>query len=172
MAVDDVADLDQEDLEQTVKKSGRKRKIIIVAVVALLLIGGATGGAFYYLNRQKPAEKGQQAKAVPKDSYYLALDPAFVVNFQSDGSRARFLQITLDAVTHQQQMLDEIKKHMPVIRNNLVMLFSSQKYKDLITSAGKERLRAEALRAIQKVMKQQTGKTVVDNVYFTSFVMQ
>ena len=148
MAVEEDVELDQE-----VKKSGGRRKILIIAIVTLLVIGGGVGGTFYFLNRQEPDGKtAAHAKPVPKDSYYLALDPAFVVNFQSDGSRARFLQISLDAVTHEQKMLEEIKKHMPVIRNNLVMLFSSQTYKDLITVQGKEKLRAQALREIQKVM--------------------
>ena len=61
---------------------------------------------------------------------------------------------------------------MPVIRNNLVMLFSSQTYKALMTVQGKEKLREQALREIQKVMEKETGEKVVDNVYFTSFVMQ
>jgi len=167
MAEDDVT-----DLEQPVKKSRGKGKLLVVVILGLLIVGGGVGGTFYFLNRQKSDNKTAHAKAPPKESYYLPLDPAFVVNFQSGDSRARFLQVTLDAVTHDKAVLDEIKKHMPVIRNNLVMLFSSQTYKSLITSQGKEKLRAEALKEIQQVMEKETGKKGVDNVYFTSFVMQ
>ena len=37
---------------------------------------------------------------------------------------------------------------------------------------GKEKLRADALAEIQKVMKAETGKPGVESVFFTSFVMQ
>ena len=166
MAADDV------ELEQVGKKKGGKGKLVIFLILGILVIGGGAGGTFWYLNRHKSDGKTAHAKAPPKESYYLPLDPAFVVNFQSGSSRARFLQVTLDAVTHNKTVLDEIKKHMPVIRNNLVMLFSSQTYKNLITSQGKERLRAEALKEIQQVLEKETGKKGVYNVYFTSFVMQ
>lgn len=167
MAADDV-----ELEEEGGKKKGGKGKLVIFLILGLLVVGGGVGGTFWYLNRQKADSKTAEAKPAPKESYYLPLDPAFVVNFQNGGSQARFLQVTLDAVTHDKAVIDELKKHMPVIRNNLVMLFSSQTYKQLITADGKERLRAEALKAIQQVMKKQTGKKAVDNVYFTSFVMQ
>ena len=61
---------------------------------------------------------------------------------------------------------------MPVIRNNLIMLLSSQKQAEVSTRDGKEKLRADALAEIQKVLKEQTGETGAEAVYFTIFVMQ
>ncbi|UCE77348.1 MAG: flagellar basal body-associated FliL family protein, partial [Gammaproteobacteria bacterium] len=67
---------------------------------------------------------------------------------------------------------DSIKEHRPAIRNNLVMLFSSQDPHALNTRDGKEKLRDETLSEVQKVLKQETGSPGVENVFFTSFVMQ
>jgi flagellar FliL protein len=107
-----------------------------------------------------------------KQAFYSSLAPAFVVNFQSKDSKTRFLKLELDVVTRQEEQLESIKTHMPKIRNNLVLLFSRQVYEDLISHEGKERLRAEALDEIQKVLKKETGKKAVEDVFFTSFVMQ
>jgi len=52
------------------------------------------------------------------------------------------------------------------------MLFSSLDYQTISTIAGKQKIRDEALAEVQNVMKQETGKTGVEAIYFTSFVMQ
>jgi len=65
-----------------------------------------------------------------------------------------------------------VEEHMPVIRNSLVMLFSGQKYEDVATREGKERLRQQTLAEIRKVLEERTGKPGIEDVYFTAFVMQ
>jgi flagellar FliL protein len=102
---------------------------------------------------------------------YLPIDPAFVVNFASQG-KARFLQVTVEVMTRDPLMPDQIKLHMPVIRNNLMLLFSSQSYDGVSTLEGKETLREEALEVVQQILEEETGDPGVEAVYFTSFVMQ
>ena len=189
-------DLDVEKTAPAPKKSG-KMKIIIIAVAALLLLGGIAGGAWFFLHKSADAgdsaeapthgkgaaseksgkdKKAAKGKKTGKDAHaapavYLALDPAFVVNFEDQGV-VRFLQITVEVGTHDPLVLDAVKLHMPIIRNNLVMLFSSQDLKSITSREAKEKLRAEALAEIRKVLEDQTGDPGVENVYFTSFVMQ
>jgi flagellar FliL protein len=61
---------------------------------------------------------------------------------------------------------------MPVIRNNLVMLFSSQTRQSIATREGKEQIRADAQAEVQKILQDRTGQPVIEALYFTSFVMQ
>ncbi len=187
-------DLDLDVAKQAVpEKKGGMKKIIIIAVAAVVLLSGIGTGTWYFMNKSsggddaasgsksaeagKHGEKAGKKAAVAKTdksttpSVYLALDPAFVVNFEDQGA-IRFLQITAEVGTHDPTVLDEVKQYMPVIRNNLVMLFSSQTMASITSREGKEKLRADALHEIQKVLQQQTGKPGVDNIYFTSFVMQ
>lgn len=119
------------------------------------------------------AKKGKKAKKADPAAVavYLALDPPFVVNFEDQGV-VRFLQITVEVGTHDPLVLDAMKLHMPIVRNNLVMLFSSQDLKSVTSREAKEKLRADALAEIRKVLEEQTGDPGVENVYFTSFVMQ
>ena len=57
-------------------------------------------------------------------------------------------------------------------RNALVMLFSSQDAKTLVSRDGKEKLRSDALDEIRKIVAERTQGATLDAVYFTSFVMQ
>ncbi len=102
---------------------------------------------------------------------YLPIDPAFVVNFASQG-KARFLQVTVEIMTRDPAVPDSVKLHMPVIRNNLMLLLSSQSYDSVSTLEGKETLREEALEVIQQILEEETGDPGIEAVYFTSFVMQ
>jgi flagellar FliL protein len=103
---------------------------------------------------------------------FVPLDPPFVVNFASNDT-VRFLQVTVQAMTEAPLTAEMLKKHDPIIRNSLLMLFSGQSYETLSTTAGKEHLRLAALEAVRKVVVEAGGKKDdVKDLYFTSFVMQ
>ena len=80
------------------------------------------------------------------------------------GMRAKF--------TMRRELSAAMKDSDPVIRNALVMLFSSQTYAGLSNTDGKKKLQAQALDAVRKIVADKTGKPDVDALYFTSFVMQ
>lgn len=173
-------DLDVEAV-QPEKKSGAL-KWIIVAVVALLVLGGATYAALYFAGviggdateavAEDAAAEAKSAKpAAPKAPLiYLPMEP-FVVNFDMNAD-VRFMQVTLQVATRDPAAIERVKEHTPAIRNGLVMLYSSQDPVVLNTRAGKETLLKQSLDEINKVLKEQSGSAGVDNVYFTSFVMQ
>jgi len=102
---------------------------------------------------------------------YLPLDPPLVATFE-DNSTVRFLQLTLEVMARDQEVIDAVQTHMPVIRNNLLLLMGGRTLSDLTSREGKEALRAEALKAVQNVLIENTGKPGVEDLYFTSFVVQ
>ncbi|MDT8384999.1 MAG: flagellar basal body-associated FliL family protein [Gammaproteobacteria bacterium] len=116
-------------------------------------------------------EEGGEAVEHTGPAVYMPIDPAFVVNFASQG-KARFLQITVEVMTRDATVPDKVKLHMPVIRNNLMLLFSTQTYDTVSTLEGKESLREESLEVVQQILEEETGDPGIEAVYFTSFVMQ
>jgi flagellar protein FliL len=105
-----------------------------------------------------------------KPSNYLAIDPPLVVNFE-DGSAVRFLQISMEISAPDAKALESVTKNMPLIRNNLLLLMSNRNYQSLMSREGKEKLRAEALAEVKAVQKKAGGEDV-DDLLFTSFVVQ
>lgn len=122
---------------------------------------------------EEDGEDGEEAdgEAVKQTAIYIPIESTFVVNFEGKG-KIRFLQVTVELMTRNEKMVDAITTHMPVIRNNLTLLFSGRTYEDVSTVAGKEALRADALKEVQKIMEAETEDPSVDAVYFTSFVTQ
>ncbi len=179
-----MAMLEDEELEQapapapTTRKP--RRRLVIGVVVGLLVLGGA-GYGFVAMrgHASGPAVAGKGGKAARTATahkenlpeYYLPLEPAFVVNFRDDDS-LRYLQVGVSLMSHDQGALDVAKQADPVIRDALVMLFSSQDYTILSDAAGKQKLQADALAAVRKIVRVRYGKPGIDALYFTSFVMQ
>lgn len=160
--------------------------VVILVMGTLYFAGALPGGdggdqASEVLAEGGDGEAGDLEEGVDGEAFdgeaemmpaiYIPVDPAFVVNFASQG-KARFLQVTVEVMTRQPEMTDKIKLHMPVIRNNLMLLFSSQSYDGVSTLEGKETLREEALTVVQDILEEETGDPGVEAVYFTSFVMQ
>lgn len=155
-----------------------KRGLGMMLAMVLLSTLGAGGAAYFVVGQSKPheepeAKEGEAAEepVLPAPASYLALDPAFIVNLESP-EEARYLQVEVQIMSRDGVALEASKVHVPLIRNSLLMLFGQQRPEDLASREGKEKLQQAALAEVQKVLQAETGKPVVEAVYFTSFVMQ
>ena len=163
------------------KPAGKsKLKLIILIVVGLLLaIGLSVGATLFFLKGDKKDEaKGEEhaaaqeaAKPVKKVAIYEVLTPAFVVNYNYKG-RQRYMQVSVALMGRDKGEMEALHAHMPVLRNNLVMLFSGQDFEALSTPVGKEMLRQQTTASVQALAEKETGKMVVEQVLFTNIVLQ
>ncbi len=165
----------EEEVGSESKGSKSKLVIIVVSVLLLALVGGGAGLYFAGVGpfaTTTAAEDAEEEEGESKGAaIYVDVPPAFTVNLAGK-SNARFLQVSVQALTRDPDVEVSIKQHLPMIRNKLVLLFSAKTSQELSTSEGKDGLRKEARKAIQKVLKSETGQGGVEAVFFTSFVMQ
>lgn len=121
----------------------------------------------------KAAEKGaeEHKEGEHKAAFYYSFDPPLIVNFD-DSQAVRFMQLQIDVLTRDEHAVDQIKLHSPAIRNNLLMLMNGRTYQSLTTREGKEALRQECLKEVQRILKKETGAPIVEDLYFSSFVVQ
>jgi flagellar FliL protein len=68
--------------------------------------------------------------------------------------------------------IEAIKTHAPAIRNSFLFLISGYKVEQLATLEGKEKLRAAMLTAANEIMEKNTGEPGIEELYFTSLVIQ
>nr|WP_280639903.1 flagellar basal body-associated protein FliL [Pseudomonas sp. RGM2987] len=120
------------------------------------------------------AEEAKEAKEgeAPKVSY-ITLSPPFVGNYGLDGTAKLkvykadvALRVTGDAA------VAAVKANEPLIRNQLVALFSQQTSETMNSLEAKEKLRQEALKQTQQVMNDETGKPMVDDLLFNNLIIQ
>ncbi len=156
------------------KAPARKKPWLLIGIAGAVLLACGGTGAWLLLGHKAPKTTAAAAAPPPPSGppLYVPLDPPFVANFQGD-QQVRFLQVTAQIMTHDAKTVEALKGADPIIRNDLLLLFSNQKAADLASNEGKERLRAAALEAVRKVLAANDGKPEkVDAVLFTTFVMQ
>lgn len=157
-------------------KKGKLKFIILIVLVLLIAIGGSVGATWFFLHKgqskdEKPAQDAVASANAKPAAIYEALLPAFVVNLNQNG-RQRYLQVSITLMSHDAAGMAALKEHMPVIRNNLVLLLSGQDFNQLATPVGAEMLRQKATASVQEVTQKELGKLVVDQLLFTNFVLQ
>ncbi|AHZ72241.1 MULTISPECIES: flagellar basal body-associated protein FliL [Pseudomonas] len=150
-----------------------KVKLIIAIVVALLLAVGMSVGAtwFFMHSAQSKPVAAEPAVVGKQPAIFEPMAPAFVANYNVNG-RQRYMQVSITLQGRNQVDLEALKVHMPVIRNNLVMLFSGQDFATLATPVGQEMLRQKATASVQEVAQKELGKVVIEQLLFTNFVLQ
>lgn len=171
---------DEDNIKEDAPKGG-KGKIIIMAVgaVALLVIGIFAGPIVQDMmgGDDEPAV-AEEAEAAPtemakgKDAIYQGVHPPLLINFMDDRGKSRFLQISLELMTRDQAVVEAIKAHTPVIRNNLILLYGDVDYDEISTRDGKAKMLEMALQEINGILVEQTGKAGIEAVYFTNLVVQ
>lgn len=102
---------------------------------------------------------------------YVELDPDFIVNYSSSGTKLSYIKTRISLRTDTAKE-GTILSNMPIVRDALVMFLSSRS-KDQVTGAiAREETRAAAKQAINEALKEETGTEPVMDVLFASFVTQ
>lgn len=146
--------------------AGKSKKMPLIIGALVLLLGGGGAAAWFFTQSGEPA--GEAKQEAPKPPVYLPLD-TFTVNLQDD---AQYMQIDITLQVADQAEADAIKLHMPRVRSRLLALLSSKYADNLVTAEDKQKL-AQEIRAQVKQPFDPKGKPQqVDDVLFTSFVIQ
>lgn len=161
------------DEETTEEQPKSNKMMLIIIVVAVLAIAG--GAAFFFLSggeeEAAAADTTEETAEATNEAIYFDLKPMFVVNYNWKG-RQRYVQIGVAVMARKTEVIEAITQHMPVVRNQLIMVFGAQEFEGLRTQEGKEKLREIALEKVNTVVNEELGYSGVEQILFTNFVMQ
>ncbi|MBC9252755.1 flagellar basal body-associated protein FliL [Pseudomonas alcaligenes] len=115
---------------------------------------------------KKEGEEG----AAPQVAYY-SLTPALVGNFGA-GPKLKFYKADIALRVTGADAEKAVEHHEPLIRNQLVMLFSQQTEASMGDQNAKETLRQEALKQVQEVLTAEEGKPLVEDLLFNNLIIQ
>ncbi len=180
MAEDTEAEQDTEadaDAEET--KGGGMMKKIIFGVVGLALVAGGIFAGPVVMNKISgdPDAEATDESTVDKvtvdgPAIYNSLHPPLVINFKDAGGAAHFMQITMEVMARDQDVINAVREHTPVIRNSLILLYGNAEYEFVTTRPGKEKMLADGLAEIQTILTEQIGSPGIEAVYFTNLIIQ
>jgi flagellar protein FliL len=154
------------------EKKLSKKNIILVIVLALLLVLSGMGAGYYFFARNGDAKQVANEHPVEsKATIYVDMTEPMIVNFPK-GLDAGFVQLSVSFLVNSEETVASLKKHEPMLRNNLMMKINAQNPQQLKTRAGKEALRVIMLNEANQVLAKMAGGGRISEVFFTAFVMQ
>ncbi|MGX9459967.1 flagellar basal body-associated protein FliL [Shewanella sp. A14] len=166
------------ELNEEAPKGGKKiNKLVLfggLGIVLALLVGG---GVWFFMGTDEPVSDGAETTESQPDSTviaeaeYVGMPRPFLFNLPGV-DRARLVEIKVQLMVRGDDDSVLIKKHIPLIEDALLTTFSAADVQKLSTQAGKDELRQLALLNVQNTLQSITGRTVVEKVLFTGFVMQ
>lgn len=118
------------------------------------------------------AEEAAKEGEAPKVAY-VSLTPPFVGNYALDGGpKLRVFKADIALRVTGPEAQAAVKRNDPLIRNQLVALFTQQTVDTMSSADAKEKLRQEALKQVQQVMNDEEGKPIVEDLLFNNFIVQ
>ena len=116
------------------------------------------------------AEDDEIAAAASQVSY-VSLVPPLVGNYQSAG-RLKLYKADISLRVDSAEAKARVEHHEPLIRNQLVMLFSQQTEASLSGLEAKESLRQEALKQVRQALEQEEQQPLVEDLLFNNLIIQ
>ncbi len=189
----------EEDIQEVPKKGGKGLVIALAVIIVLLLVGvvvlaflmlsgderNAADTPEYHANAEHGAEKSRaidvpetykqfDAPVAGSPPSFFAMDK-FVVNFYGEG-QAKFLAVDLKFMSYYPQIVGEngeMEHLRPILKNDIQRLLRKQRFSDLDTADGPDKLRADILEVSRNVLsKHNIYPDLLEGVYMTRFVMQ
>jgi flagellar protein FliL len=132
--------------------------------------GGEEGGGNAPTYMQGKGDGSEKYDRTKYQASYFPLENNFTSNLRdSDG----FMQIGIGVETYyDQKVLDRLKEAEMPIRSAVLMTLSNQDAFVVSTPEGKKELQKQLKDAINQVLISREGFGGVDDVYFTSFIIQ
>jgi len=135
---------------EAVPARNNKLPIIIIGVLLLVIAGGV--GWYLTKGHEAPADAHVEAKPAPVlEPKFIPLGEKFTVNLQrEEGDQYLQVGITLKILEADLEM--KIKAAMPEIRSRLLILLSSKKPSELITTEGKQLLVEQIITEVDGIL--------------------
>jgi len=160
------------------KKKGKKGLVMIIALVLLLAGGGAGGYVFWQKSHAKDSKKGKDKEKVEEKAeetappQFVNIDQ-FVVNLNGGD---HYLQTAMVLSVKSPEAVERIKLYMPIIRNRILLLLSSQQADQLTNPETKVKLAEEILKQTRESLppskEEGDQEKGIKTVLFSTFIIQ
>lgn len=109
-----------------------------------------------------------QSDAATASIEYLEMAPKFTVNL--DAPR-KYLLVNVQLMVEGKENLEKVKKHLPALRHELIMLYSGRNANELGTMEQREALRLESVEAVRKKLDKYDNSDGFRDLFFSEFLV-
>ena len=168
-------DVKKEEDKESPEKPKSMLKWIILGVLVVVLAGGGFAGWKIFLSADPAADGGDEVAASPaadhKEMAKGIICPleSFIVNLMDpSGHGKRYLKTTIKLEVADEENEQLVKESEAQLRDTILLLLSSQSYKEISSLEGKLTLKQALLVSVNQLL----GGNKIRRLYFTEFVVQ
>jgi len=99
---------------------------------------------------------------------YIEMSPKFTVNLDKAN---KYLVVNVQLMVEGDDFVDKVKKHLPALRHELIMLYSGRPFSSLQTMEQREALRTETKEVIATALEKHSISNGFRDVFFTEFLV-
>jgi len=99
---------------------------------------------------------------------YIEMKPKFTVNLDRPN---KYLVANVQLMVEGEEYIAKVKKHLPALRHELIMLYSGRAASELQTMEQREALRTETKKSITKALDKHSNSDGFRDVFFTEFLV-
>ncbi len=111
---------------------------------------------------------GGDEESTEPEIEYLDMAPKFTVNLDKPN---KYLMINVQLMVEGSKYIAKIKKHLPALRHELIMLYSGRSASDLQTMQQREALRQESKEVLRKALAAHSNSDGFRDVFFSEFLI-
>jgi len=100
------------------------------------------------------ANEGAKESESESGAKYMEMTPKFTVNLAEP---KKILLINVNLLVEGEEAIAAVKKHMPALRHELIMLYSGRSSEELQTMEQREALRQETTKVIRETLEKMEG---------------
>lgn len=131
------------------------QKLILLAALLLMPMLGFAG------DDKKEGEEGPVIE-------YIEMTPKFTVNLAEP---KKYLLINMQLLVEGAENVEKIKKHMPMLRHEMILMLSGMPRADLETMEQREALRVKTKDLITEVLTKTENSDGFRDVFFSEFLV-
>ncbi|OQW78094.1 MAG: flagellar basal body protein FliL [Proteobacteria bacterium ST_bin11] len=130
--------------------------ILLISLMLLPMLAGANSG-----------EKKADESAGPVIEY-VEMKPKFTVNLAEP---KKYLMLNVQLLVEGAEHVEKVKKHMPVLRHEMIMMLSGMKSTDLQSMEQREALRVITKQLITDLLTKIQNSDGFRDVFFSEFLI-
>lgn len=116
-------------------------------------------------------EKETPPATLPVANYaYYGFDPEIVTNYISNRKKLGFVKISVELMVKNPEDLLILQRHDPLLRAALVEILGNQSEEKVKSLIGREEIRRECFDMLNNLIIKESGKSIILNLLFTSYL--
>lgn len=115
-----------------------------------------------------------QQQEGPQQLIYFPFEPDITTNFikLEETRHLGYVRVSIEAVVSSPVDLGLIEHHAPLLRSAFLEIFGAAQEGKIRSMTGREELRQECIEAAQTLLEKETGRPIVRDLLFTTYMFQ